>query len=118
MDRIACSVWNNSRKGWGLKVSGGADVRGRNFNRDLGCIALVLDGVEVWINIDKKSFWIEDCGELISKSIGEYVARHNLKASDPVWLRVIEPGARFVAELDTAAEDAQRSGGAQTASSG
>ncbi len=100
MERIECSVWNDRRAGWGLKVLGGTDVRRLNFDRSLGCIALILDGSEAWINIDKKSFWNETSGELISKNIGDYVARHNLKTSDRVWLRVIEPGARFMAELD------------------
>ena len=99
MDRIECSVSGNGRGGWGLKVLGGPDVRAASFNRGLGCVALVLDGAEVWVNIDKKSFWDEKCGELVCKGIGEYVERHNLQPSTRVWLKVIEPGARFAAEL-------------------
>jgi hypothetical protein len=100
MDRIECSVWNNGRGGWGLKVLGGPEVRTVSFNRGLGCVALVLDESEVWVNIDKKSFWNETCGELICKGIGEYVARHNLQPSARVWLKAIEPGARFAVELE------------------
>ncbi len=99
MDRIECSVWDSGRKGLGLKVPGGPDVRSLNFNRSLGCIALVLDGSEVWINIDKKSFWSAECAELVNKGLADYIARHNLQLSDRVWLKVIEPGARFAAEL-------------------
>jgi hypothetical protein len=99
MERIECSVCTNVRKGWGLKVMGDLEVRRLNFNRSLGCVALDLDGSEVWVNIDKNSFWDEKCGELTNKQIGEYIARHNLRPSDRVWLKVIEPGARFAAEV-------------------
>jgi hypothetical protein len=101
VERIECSVWNNGSRGWGLKVLGGPDLRRDNFNRNLGCVAIDLDGVEVWVNISKKSFWSESCGELLIKQIGAYVERHHLQPSDRIWLKVIEPGARFAAELDT-----------------
>ena len=99
MDRIECSIWDSGRRGWGLKVPGGPEVRSLNFNRSLGCIALVLDGSEVWINIDKKSFWSTESAELLNQGLAEYIARHNLQPSGRVWLNVIEPGARFEVEL-------------------
>jgi hypothetical protein len=98
MDRIECSVWSNGGTGWGFKVLGGPDVRKRNFSGNLGEVVLDLDGMKVFVNVDKRSFWNKKCGELIKKEIGDYVARHGLKANDRVWLEVVEPGSQFRVE--------------------
>ncbi len=99
MERLECSVWNKGHRGWGLKVLGSLDVRREYFDRNLGCVALLLDGAETWVNIDKPGFWNAEFGELFSKQIGEYVERHHLQPSDKVWLKVIDPHERFEAEL-------------------
>lgn len=53
---LLCSVWSNGKTGWGLKVPGGTEVRRRYFGRSHAKIALELDGIEVLVNIAKKSF--------------------------------------------------------------
>ena len=65
MDRLECSVWNNGKRGWGLKVLGGPDVRRTHFDRKRRRVTLVLDGMEVPVNIAKANFRDKTCGELI-----------------------------------------------------
>lgn len=94
---IECSVWNNGRNGWGLKVLGGTHVRLMHFRRDQSPILVELDGASFPLNVDKKSFWTKDCGELIGVALRSWIVRHGLTTGDRVWLEVVERHHRFKA---------------------
>ena len=99
-DRLKCSIWTNGGTGWGLKVLGNVSVRQANFDRSKSPVIVEIDGEGVEMNIDKDSFWNKTCGELINKAIRDFKDRHNLKAYDHVWLRVLEPFHRFRLEIE------------------
>ncbi len=54
--------------------------------------------VEVGATFAKVTFWSGGRPAFVQKEIGAYVQRHGLKPGDHVWLRVIEPGAKFAVE--------------------
>ena len=58
-----------------------------------------IDDLAASVDIDKDSFWNDDCGELIHKAFRLFAAKHNLKSADHVWLKVLEPRQRFRVEL-------------------
>jgi hypothetical protein len=95
MERIECSVWNNGASGWGIKVLGGPAIRQRYFRRDLSPVLVEVDGSLQQMNVNKKSFWTQSCGELIHKSLREWKDRHQLETGDRVSLDVIESFRRF-----------------------
>jgi hypothetical protein len=93
--RLECSIWHNGQTGWGIKVLGGISVRLANFDRSQSPVIVEIDGVDVPVNVDKKSFWTSTCGELIRKPFGDFTKKHGLAVSDRVWLEVVEPKRRF-----------------------
>jgi len=95
MDKIECSVWNNGGTGWGLKVLGGLQARQLYFRRDLSPISVELDGTLFPFNIDKKSFWTRQCGELIGIALRNWTMKNRLAAGDRVWLEVVKPYHTF-----------------------
>jgi hypothetical protein len=99
MNRIECSVWNNGAKGWGLKVLGGLEVRKLHFRRSLSPVQIALEGILFPFNIDKKSFWTPECGELIKVPLRNWIIRNGLKSGDRVWLEILEPYRAFKAVL-------------------
>jgi hypothetical protein len=94
-DRVECSIWTNGQSGWGIRVLGGNDVRKKYFDRKESPVTVELDITEISVNIDKNSFWNGTCGELIHKSFRDFSERNELKPSDRVWLKVLEPLRRF-----------------------
>jgi hypothetical protein len=69
------TAWNNGAHhdtgaGYGFKVS--IHDRDNYFSREWNEVTIYLEGVEnpIIVNIDKKSFWNDQCRELISKEIG------------------------------------------------
>jgi hypothetical protein len=96
--KLECTVWNNGRTGWGIRVLGGAAVRSAHFRPEMSPVIVEIDGVKHLVNVRKKSFWTK-CGELIHKGFREWKDRHNLEAGDHVWLYVVEPYHRFRLEL-------------------
>lgn len=97
MARIECSVWNNGGAAWGLKVLGGLRVRKLYFHPARSPVFLELGGALSPINVKKKSFWTEDCGELISVELREWIMKKGLATGDRVWLEIVEPYHRFKA---------------------
>jgi len=95
VERLECSVWTNGQFGWGIRILGGKGVRQDHFDRRQNPVIVEIDGIETSVNIDKDSFWNERCGELIHKNFGRFAVRHDLKSSDRVWLKVLEPRRRF-----------------------
>ena len=99
MNSIECSVWNNGGSGWGLRVLGGLKVRHLHFRRSHSPVLIELDGKWCDPNVDKDSFWNENCGELIRKPLSDWINKHNLRTGDLVWLEVLEPHKKFRAIL-------------------
>ena len=95
MDKIECSVWNNGKKGWGLKVLGGPKVRRSYFDRAKSPVFVELDGTLFPCNIDKDSFWTKTCGELINVNLRNWITQNNLTHGDRVWLDILEPYRKF-----------------------
>jgi hypothetical protein len=95
--RIECSVWNNGGTSWGLRVLGGPRARATHFHRNQKPILVELDGVLFPVNIDKKSFWIGNCGELISVALRDWIMKNLLTTGDRVWLEVVVPFHTFKA---------------------
>jgi hypothetical protein len=93
--RLECSIWHNGQTGWGIKVLGGLSVRLANFDRTQSPVIVEIDGEDIPVNVDKKSFWNSSCGELIRKPFGDFRRRHGLSTADRVWLEVVEPKRRF-----------------------
>jgi hypothetical protein len=91
MPNIECSVWNNGREAWGLKVLGGIETRKRYFRREESPVSLELDGQPCLFNIDKKSFWTGTCVELIGVKLRDWIVKNGLKSGDRVILHVLEP---------------------------
>jgi hypothetical protein len=94
-------IWNNGAEGWGIQIPE-LTVRRKYFDRRMnrGKIMVEVDGLEHEMNIDKESFWTATCGELIHKSIKEFVKRHGLKTGDRVHLDVLKPFHRYRLGLD------------------
>ena len=86
LERLECSIWHNGQTGWGIRVLGGLSVRLANFDRKRSPVIVEIDGVDVPVNVDKKTFWNRTCGELISKPFGDFSRRHGLSTVDHVWL--------------------------------
>jgi hypothetical protein len=99
MDRIECSVWNNGGNGWGLRVLGGPQVRRLHFRRKQSPIHVELGGTLFPFNINKKSFWTPNCGELIKVPLRNWIVRNGLRSGDRVWLEILEPHQTFRAVL-------------------
>ncbi|MGH9513421.1 MAG: hypothetical protein ACRD2U_14920 [Terriglobales bacterium] len=95
MDKIECSVWNNGGNGWGLKILGGLGARTTHFHRNLNPILVDLGDRSFHVNIDKKSFWTEACGELINEAFRDWFTRTRRTTGDRVWLEVVQPYRRF-----------------------
>ena len=95
IETLECSIWNNGRSGWGVRILGGKDVRKIHFDGTLSPVIVEIDGQETSVNIDKNSFWNRTCGELIHKTFRDFRERHHLKSSDRVWLKILEPRRRF-----------------------
>jgi hypothetical protein len=93
--RLECSVWSNGGTGWGVKILGGTSVREAHFDRKLSPVVVEIDGIDVPVNIDKKSFWTRTCGELLRKPFEDYFKRNGLNTGDRVWLEIIQPKRRF-----------------------
>ena len=102
MAEIIGTAWKNSKgfplgvAGYGIKIDKLED-RLRHFPR--GTVQLLLDGqaASVAANTDKKSFWTQSCGELISSEIGRWMRSRGLipwpDASPPKFvLRAVAPG--------------------------
>jgi hypothetical protein len=71
---ISASAWNNGRHhrsgAWyGLKIP--IADRDRFFRREWGTVQLLLPRRDdpVIVNIDKASFWTDQCGELINAKL-------------------------------------------------
>ena len=73
--KLKCSIWHNGRTGWGIKVLGGMSVRLANFDRSQSPVIVEIDGEDVSVNVDKKSFWNSTCGELIRKLFGKFAEK-------------------------------------------
>jgi hypothetical protein len=97
MDKIECSVWNNGKNGWGLKVLGGPSVRTRHFGALSSPVRVELDGEWAQFNIDKKSFWTPACGELIGIALRDWIMKNRLTPGARVWLEIVRPGKAFKA---------------------
>lgn len=67
------TAWSNGGKSYGFKIS--KLDRDKNFNNAWRSIILQLEGFkqEIEVNIDKESFWSDDCRELIKKEIGQWL---------------------------------------------
>jgi hypothetical protein len=82
MTNIMGTAWKNSsgfpsgNGGYGIKID---DLRDRQKYFASGRILLHLDGSSsIFVNTDKKSFWTETYGELISKEIGNWMRSKGL----------------------------------------
>ncbi|MGO9679839.1 MAG: hypothetical protein ACLPW4_21545 [Candidatus Sulfotelmatobacter sp.] len=95
MKRIECSVWNNGQDSWGLKILGGVEVRRPYFDRQRSPVLIELDGALCPCNIDKKSFWTQKCGELVSVHLRSWIMKNGLTHGDHVWLEILEPFQAF-----------------------
>lgn len=95
MTRIECSVWSNGADGFGLRILGGATARLQHFDRSKSLVQIEIDGDLIDFNVDKKSFWAGNCGELIGKQLIPWFRARNLKPGDHVWLEIIEPKKQF-----------------------
>ena len=91
--RFKCSVWNNGKGGFGVEILG--SFRRAHFDRLCSPIIVEIDGVDVEVNIEKKTFWNQKCGELIRRPFLDYFERHALRKGDQLWLEVVEPKRRF-----------------------
>jgi hypothetical protein len=80
--RLECSVWNNGRGAFGVKVLGGLSIRQAHFDRLCSPIIVNIDGIDVEVNIDKKTFWNQESGELIRRPFLDYFERHGLRKGD------------------------------------
>ena len=74
------TAWNNGQyhntgAGYGFKISIGD--RDKYFKKYWKNVILNLDGKNIEVNIDKPSFWGNQCRELISKDIGMWRINHN-----------------------------------------
>jgi hypothetical protein len=74
------SAWNNGKHhqsgaGYGLKVS--SEDRYKYFDKDWSKVSVEIpfrdEIIEADVNIDKKSFWDSNCGELIKIEIGTWL---------------------------------------------
>ena len=74
------AAWNNGKHhssgaGYGLKVP--VEDRDRHFNRSFGTVFVDLQGsgtsITVEFNVNKDSFWNQECRELISKEFGRWM---------------------------------------------
>ncbi len=81
--KMIVTAWNNgshheSGAGYGVRVRG-LD-RDRFVNREWGRLTLQLEGVPspIAININKPSFWGDQCRELISREIGRWLISQGL----------------------------------------
>jgi len=72
------TVWNNGGTGYGIKID--MPDRKKFFKKEWKSVVLELEGVglPIEVNTDKPSFWHPGCGELISKEIGEWLAKNGL----------------------------------------
>jgi hypothetical protein len=93
--KLECSIWQNGRTGWGIKVLGGLSVRLAEFDRTQSPVIVEIDGEDVSVNVNKKSFWNSTCGELIRKPFGDFARKHGLAVTNRVWLEVVVPKRRF-----------------------
>jgi len=98
------TAWNNGShnktgSGYGLKVP--TIDRDKHFKRVWGTVTLELpisnEYKKVCVNIDKDSFWGDECRELISKEIGQWLQSQGLapwpKKSPPKFkLAILSPG--------------------------
>ena len=82
------SAWNNgshhaSGAGYGIKIK--VNDRDRYFIREWGHVEIELGSTDqvARANIDKESFWNEDCRELINKDIGAWIRRQGLVPWSP-----------------------------------
>ncbi|MGI0083293.1 MAG: hypothetical protein ACREAF_02710 [Nitrosopumilaceae archaeon] len=76
------TAWNNGQYnktgGWyGFKIS--IEDRDKYFKKYWKNVILNLDGEakDIEVNIDKPSFWSDECRELISKDIGIWLINNN-----------------------------------------
>ena len=87
--------WRESGAGYGLRVS--RVDRDKNFVRDWGEIEALLgdSSRSVRVNIDKDSFWVGKCTELIKKEIGLWLIGHGMgrwTTNRPPRMRLIPLG--------------------------
>ncbi len=81
-------TWNNGHRhasgaGYGIKIN--MQDREQFFNRNWQTVTLHLSGNinPIEVNVDKPSFWIRNCGELISIEIGLWLQRNNAATWPP-----------------------------------
>lgn len=79
------TAWNNGKHhssgaGYDLKVP--VEDRDRHFKRSFGTVFINLQGNGIWItvefNINKASFWSQECRELINKKFGKWMIKIGL----------------------------------------
>ena len=85
-------AWNNgshheSGAGYGVKFD--PVDRDRFFKREWGRISVQMDGTDLVdeVNIDKESFWNDECRELISADIGRWLLQNQLAP----WKKDVPP---------------------------
>ncbi len=105
---MIATAWNNGTHnpigtGYGLKID--AEDRDRFFRKDWENVVLRLEGEkdEVTVNVSKKSFWNNECRELISKKVGLWLVKHGKapwpKGCSPKIRLELTTGNRFRAEF-------------------
>ena len=98
---ISATAWNNgqhhrSGAGYGLKIS--RTDRDRFFRREWRTVQLQIGtDTPIVVNIDKPSFWNDQCRELISAELGRWMLANHLApwpSGEPPHIALIprEPG--------------------------
>jgi len=89
------TAWNNGGTGYGIKVK--VSDRDRLFKKQWKSITLEFENslAQAQVNIAKKSFWTQQCRELIKKEIGEWLQVNGLdwwcKGDPPrLWLEPLD----------------------------
>jgi hypothetical protein len=93
--RLLASIWSNGSNGWGLKILGGSETRGKYFDRTTKEVLLDLDGKLCPFNIYEKSFWTKSCGELIGKELRNWIQSHELRSGQRIQLDILEDKRKF-----------------------
>ena len=78
---FVATAWNNGRAGYGLKIR--LSDRKRFFDRKWKTVTLSSNPsngklLADRVNVEKRSFWSNECGELISKDIRNWLRDQGL----------------------------------------